>query len=268
MNSKRQRISTSESSVANFFQKKTNEVLSLFEEHLRKNLNLKQLEIKALTEKIKYMEKSYEEKMKSQDIEIKKLMEDNKILTAENKKLLIEKPCEQCDQKEKIISEQKKELESKNSDEIRWKNHIFKRQTKLKSLKKILVSRDETICELEDRLEAAEAKIITNDKPSENRKTESKTFAKTEEYVEYEREREKPTYLTESPLISQIESFLNTINSDDTDQSTKMEVTEDDNDKVDDIVTKKSDDDTDHSTKIDKIAKAVLKRGRKKRNVS
>ena len=264
MSSKRQRISTSESSdITKFLENKTNEVLSLFEEHLRKNLNLKQLEIKALTEKIKYMEKSYEEKMKSQDIEIKKLMEDNKILTAENKKLLIGKPCEQCDQKEKIISEQKKELESKNSDEIRWKNHIFKRQTKLKSLKKILVSRDETICELEDRLEAAEAKIINNDKPSENRKTESKTFAKTEEYVEYEDDkRECP-----SPLISQIDSFLNTINSDDIDQS-KMEVTEDDNDKVDDIVTKKSDDDTDHSTKIDKIAKAVLKRGRKKRNVS
>merc|ERR1712025_1458334 len=109
-----------------------------------------------------------------------RLMEDNKILSAENKKLLTEKPCEQSDQKEKIISEQKKELESKNSDEIRWKNHIFKRQTKLKSLKKILVSRDETICELEDSIEALmketkanEAKITKNDKPSENLKTES-----------------------------------------------------------------------------------------------
>ena len=47
-----------------------------------------------------------------------------------------------------------------------------------------------------------------------------------------------------------------------------MEVTGDDNHKGDDIVKKKTDDDTDHSTKIDKIAKAVLKRGRKKRNVS
>ena len=263
MNSKRQRINTSESSVKMFFESKTNEVLSLFEEHLRKNLNLKQLEIRTLTEKMKYMEKSYEEKIKSQNEKIMKLMEDNKILSAENKKLLTEKPCEQCDQKEKIINEQKKELKSKNSDEIRWKNHIFKRQTKLKSLKKILVSRDETICELEDRLEAAEAKIITNDKPSENRKTESKTFAKTEEYVEYEDDKKE----SPSQLISQIDSFLNTINSDDIDES-KMEVTEDDNDKVDDIVTKKSDDDTDHSTKIDKIAKAVLKRGRKKRNVS
>ena len=263
MNSKRQRINTSESSdsIAKLMQCKTNEVLSLFEEHLRKNLNLKQLEIRTLTEKMKYMEKSYEEKIKSQNEKIMKLMEDNKILSAENKKLLTEKPCEQCDQKEKIISEQKKELESKNSDEIRWKNHIFKRQTKLKSLKKILVSRDETICELEDRLEAAEAKIINNDKPYENRKTESKTFAKTEEYVEYEYDKK------ESPLINQIDNFLNTINSDEIDES-KMEVTEDDNDKVDDIVTKKSDDDTDHSTKIDKIAKAVLKRGRKKRNVS
>merc|ERR1712025_331591 len=162
-----------------------------------------------------------------------RLMEDNKILSAENKKLLTEKPCEQCDQKEKIISEQKKELESKNSDEIRWKNHIFRRQTKLKSLKKILVSRDETIMELEDQIEALmketkaiEAKINKNDKPSENLKTESKNVAKTEEYVEYEEDkRESP--LSVVPLISQIDSFLNTINSDDIDES-KMEETEDD----------------------------------------
>ena len=113
---------------------------------------------------------------------------------------------------------------------------------------------------------AIEAKITKNDKPSENLKTESKNVAKTEDYVEYEEDkRESP--LSVVPLISQIDSFLNTINSDDIDES-KMEVTEDDNDKGDDKVTKKSNDDTDHSTKIDKIAKAVLKRGRKKRNVS
>ena len=240
MVSKRLRTSTLESSsdsINNFLENATSEVLELFEEHLRKSLKMKEIEIRTLSEKIKCIEKSYEEKIKNQSEQIKKLESENKILSAENKKLVEDKTCDDCDKKTNIIEEQKKDMfklkTSMNLDEVRWKNHIFRRQMKLKGMKKILYERDLQIIDLQDALE----KKIEMEETSATTSNEGES-----EYVECEDENiEISEEERESPLISQIDSFLDSLS---------------------------GTDDNDHSTKIDKIAKKVVQKSRgKKRNV-
>ena len=119
---------------------------------------------------------------------------------------------------------------SMNLDEVRWKNHIFRRQMKLKGMKKILYERDLQIIDLQDALE----KKIEMEETSATISNEGES-----EYVEHKDENIEEE--RESPLISQIDSFLDSLS---------------------------GTDDNDHSTKIDKIAKKVVQKSRgKKRNV-
>merc|ERR1712126_54557 len=233
---KRPRISSStpsSDSIGKYLENAVSDALKIFEENFRKSLKMKEVEIRTLSEKIKYMEKSYEEKIRDQSEKIEKLVNENNLLSAENRKLLEEKKCDGCEEKTKFIEEQKKDMfkmkTSMNLDEVRWKNHIFRRQIKLKEMKKILHERDLEIMNLQDTLENK----MNIEEPSSTTSNQGIVSIGESEYVDDEEERE-------SPLISQIDSFLDSLSG--TDEK----------------------DDNEHSTKIDKIAKTVVQRSRGK----
>merc|ERR1712126_331432 len=99
--------------------------------------------------------------IKDQSEIIKKLRDDNYNLSIENKKL--SQDCDKCGENSKIIHEQKKQIEVNKKEEERFKAHIFRRQVKLREMKTILETRDETIADLRDEID----KIASRSKVSE-----------------------------------------------------------------------------------------------------
>jgi len=206
----RKRIRTSEPEaefsieLSKFIQSVTRGPLSELSDLLTNSLKMKSLEIRTLSEKIKYMETSLttsEKKIKDQSEVISKLRDDNYNLTTENEKLL--KACDKCEENSKTINEQKKQIEECKKEEERFKSHIFRRQVKLREMKTILATRDEKILDLQNEIE----KVAT-------RTTEKPISEDSKVICDQQKSTPAPEDEKGSTLINEINKFLISINSD------------------------------------------------------